>query len=104
MRWICVLVVAGCGTDTPPKPEIRGPLKAWMEVRLEDALATENFAALATAFDELADTAPAGYPRWESIARDGARSAETENLAAVRAVCSDCHRTYRSMYRLKRTP
>lgn len=36
-------------------------------------------------------TAPAGYPYWEAMARDGAEAARRGDLAGVRASCIACH-------------
>ncbi|HEV7557405.1 MAG TPA: cytochrome c peroxidase [Kofleriaceae bacterium] len=46
IRWICMVLIAGCGTDTPPRDGVQAP-------------ASENFVALDSTADEPGPTAAA---------------------------------------------
>ena len=59
----------------------------------------EHAPQLVSMLEALAEVAPAGYPNWSSIARDGADAARVEDLDAVKSACRSCHAQYEDRYR-----
>jgi hypothetical protein len=86
---------AQCGTK--PLPDC--PLQAWMKANTNPAVASSDFAGLATALDKVATFAPAGYTNWASISKDGAKAARAQDMSAVKASCRGCHDQYKSKYK-----
>ena len=70
-----------------------------MKTHTAPAIVAADFEALQAALDEAATFAPAGYPNWASIARDGADAARMQDLEAVKAACRSCHAQYKERYR-----
>ena len=88
-------VAAACGTK--PLPDC--PLQAWMKANTNPAIASQDFAGLATALDKVATFAPAGYTNWASIAKDGAKAARASDMTATKASCRTCHDQYKDKYK-----
>jgi hypothetical protein len=74
-------------------------LRDWMKANAGPAMMAQDFDGLAEALDWVATVAPAGYPNWASIARDGASAAQVLDLEAVRAACRSCHTQYKEQYK-----
>ncbi len=98
-----------CGTSgaidpSPPGPDAppAGTLRAWMRARLAPPLARGEAGGLGTDLRALAELAPPGYDEWPEMAERAAAAAARGDLAAVRAECAGCHRTYRRRYRAER--
>ena len=70
-----------------------------MKANTGPALNARDFTGLAAALQKVASFAPAGYPNWAFIARDGADAARVEELDAVKAACRGCHSQYRDRYK-----
>lgn len=62
-------------------------------------MASQDFAALATALDKIAAFAPPGYANWGSIALDGAKAARDNKLDGVKGACRGCHDQYKARYK-----
>jgi hypothetical protein len=84
-----------CG-DKPLPP---CPLYAWMKANPAPASIAGDLDGLATAFDKIVTFAPAGYPNWTSIARDGADAARAQSLDGAKAACRGCHSQYKAKYK-----
>ena len=84
-----------CGKK--PLPDC--PLQGWMKANTSAAMATQDFAKLATALDATAGLGPPGYGNWASISRDGAKAARDQNIDGVKASCRGCHNQYQTRYR-----
>jgi len=84
-----------CGVK--PLPDC--PLQAWMKSNAAGASASEDTAALASAFDRMAKMGPPGYGAWATISADGAAAARGGDIKAARAACSGCHNQYRAKYK-----
>jgi hypothetical protein len=54
---------------------------------------------LAAALEKLASKAPAEYPQWADMARQGAQAAGRKDLAGVKQACVQCHDAYRAQFR-----
>ena len=87
--------VIACG-DKPLPP---CPLYAWMKANMSGPMNGQDFGELATAFDKAVLMAPAGYPNWASIARDGGSGARGQSLEAVKSACRGCHNQYKDKYK-----
>lgn len=85
----------GCGTK--PLPDC--PLQGWMRAHAEAPLASGDLPALAESLDAISKMAPPGYTNWASIARDGAATARTNQVDAVKAACRSCHQQYKTKYK-----
>ncbi len=70
-----------------------------MKANTSPAVASQDFAALATALDKIATFAPPGYGNWASISRDGAKAARDNNLDAAKRSCTGCHDQYKARYK-----
>jgi hypothetical protein len=90
-------VATGPTCGVKPLPDC--PLQAWMKTNTAPAMAAGDLPALATAFDQIAKFAPAGYANWASIAKDGARAGREAQLDAVKAACRGCHDQYKTKYK-----
>jgi hypothetical protein len=78
------------------------PLQAWMKATLQPYLLAGQGAdteRLQAALEKLASVAPAGFPEWANMARDGAAQAAAGQLSGVRHSCTRCHDAYRARYR-----
>jgi hypothetical protein len=75
------------------------PLYAWMKANTSAAMSAQDFDALAVALDKVVGFAPAGYPNWASIAKDGANAARAQSLDGVKASCRSCHNQYKDKYK-----
>lgn len=86
-----------CG-DAPLPP---CPLFAWMKANASPAAghADADPATLANVLDEIAAFAPAGYPNWISISKDGAAAARAGQGDAAKASCRGCHTQYKAKYK-----
>ncbi|MFO0677322.1 MAG: cytochrome c [Polyangiaceae bacterium] len=84
-----------CGKK--PLPDC--PLQAWMKGNVAGALASEDFATLATGFDRIGAMAPPGYATWASLSSQGSAAAKANDMAGVRAACSGCHNQFRNKYK-----
>jgi hypothetical protein len=87
--------VGSCGKKGLPDC----PLQEWMKANLQADLSSGDTTRLATALDELATKAPAGYGSWKREAESAARAARAGNLAAVKVACKQCHDELRSKFR-----
>jgi hypothetical protein len=70
-----------------------------MKANTSPAMSSQNFDAMAIALDKVVTFAPAGYPNWAPIARDGAAAARSLNYDGVRAACRGCHNQYKDKYK-----
>jgi len=70
-----------------------------MKTNTNPAIASQDFPGLATALDKVATFAPAGYPNWASIAKDGAKAARASDMTATKASCRTCHDQYKDKYK-----
>lgn len=84
-----------CGTK--PLPDC--PTQAWMKANMNPAVSASDFPALATALDKVVTMAPAGYPNWASIAKDGAKAARAQDMSATKASCRTCHEQYKEKFK-----
>jgi len=84
-----------CGTK--PLPDC--PTQAWMKANMNPSVAASDFTALATALDKVVSMAPAGYPNWASIAKDGAKAARAQDMTATKASCRTCHEQYKEKFK-----
>jgi len=84
-----------CGTA--PLPDC--PLQAWMKSMATPAITVGDLGKLERVFTRIAELAPAGYPDWPRIAKEGQRAAKEGSLEACRVACRDCHDTLRARYR-----
>jgi cytochrome c553 len=84
-----------CGKK--PLPDC--PLQAWMKDNASPPVLANDGPKLGAALDDIVGFAPAGYPRWASIAKDGASAARSGDVAAAKAACRSCHEQYRDKYR-----
>jgi hypothetical protein len=76
------------------------PLKTWMKRNSAPALLSEDFAALADAFERIGSMNPPGYAtRWRQIAEEGGAAARAGRLDSVKAACRSCHDELRPRYR-----
>lgn len=87
--------VLACGTK--PLPDC--PTQASMKANMNPSVAASDFPALATALDKVASMAPAGYPNWASIAKDGAKAARAQDMTATKASCRTCHEQYKEKFK-----
>jgi hypothetical protein len=70
-----------------------------MKANASAAMSTQDYDALAVALDKVATFAPAGYPHWASISRDGADAARAQSLDGVKGACRGCHNQYKDKYK-----
>jgi len=84
-----------CGTK--PLPDC--PTQGWMKANMNPSVAASDFPALATALDKVVTMAPAGYPNWASIAKDGAKAARAQDMTATKASCRTCHEQYKEKFK-----
>lgn len=87
--------VGSCGKKGLPDC----PLQGWMKANLQADLTSGDTTRLATALDDLAAKAPAGYAGWSSGAESAARAARAGDIAAVKVACKQCHDTLRAKFR-----
>lgn len=86
---------AACGEKGQPDC----PLQGWMKKVANPPMLEKDAPAVADAFDKMVPLAPAGYPHWVSIAKDGAKAARAGDIDAARAACRGCHDQYKKKYR-----
>jgi hypothetical protein len=86
---------ASCGNTGLPDC----PLQRWMKGTLQTYQRAGDHERMARAFGELAQHAPPGYDGWQSAAERGAKLAASQDDAAVKQVCKDCHQSQRARYR-----
>jgi hypothetical protein len=101
---LAVLADAGrrCGSRFLPDC----PLQGWMKEHANSMFMFGDISAIGEVFDAIAAFAPPDtlsdggpyYQYWESIAKDGARTARSGNLNATKAACRECHTLYRAHY------
>ena len=111
-----LLIGAGCNeskasvsTASPPLTAPAGscgkkglpdcPLQGWMKANLQADLTSGDTARLATALDELAARAPAGFGGWTHYAESAASAARAGDIATVKVACKQCHDELRSRFR-----
>jgi hypothetical protein len=70
-----------------------------MDATMNAAMSTKSAGDLETAFGQLADMAPPGFPQWADLARVGEEAAGRKDFAAAKRICSACHEQYRPRYR-----
>jgi hypothetical protein len=70
-----------------------------MKANMTPAVTANDFEALGVALAKVSKLAPAGYPNWASIAKDGADAARVQDLGAVKAACRSCHNQYKDKYK-----
>ena len=75
------------------------PLQKWMKENMKPALADEDKARLAKAYETLAAHPPAGFTGWDTIARKGADAAQQGDFSTAKAQCKACHDDLRSRFK-----
>jgi len=70
-----------------------------MKANTSVASVNDDMPALAAALDKVVKMAPAGYPNWASISKDGAAAARAGDMDATKAACTACHNQYRAKYK-----
>lgn len=75
------------------------PLQAWMRENVNPPMNKHDMPSLAIALDKIAGFAPAGYPNWASISKDGANAARSGDENAAKASCRGCHDQYKQKYK-----
>lgn len=74
------------------------PMLRFMKDEIAPAFAAKKSAPVIAALETLAATAPASYPSWASISKDGAAAAKAGEWSAVKASCRGCHAQYKDKY------
>jgi hypothetical protein len=75
-------------------------LGKWMKPNVGAPLAGQDFDTLQKSLQLVADKPPPGeYPKWSSIAKDGADASAKKDLAAVKKTCKTCHDLYKEKYK-----
>jgi hypothetical protein len=73
-----------------------------MKSTLQAYLRTNDYQRLEASLNELAAHPPAGYERWQEMAKLGARAAARRDDGQVRQSCQDCHDGFRARFRSER--
>jgi hypothetical protein len=94
-----VLDASAAAGECGEKPHPDCPLQAWMKANATPPVSANDLPALAQAFDRMAAFAPAPYPNWASIAKDGASAARAGDMPAAKAACRGCQDQYKKKYK-----
>ncbi|MFO0676465.1 MAG: hypothetical protein U0169_08025 [Polyangiaceae bacterium] len=76
-------------------------LKAWMKTNLGGPMAAADLAAVGKGLTAAGKLGPSDYPKWKSIADEGAAAAAKGNTDGVKASCKSCHDLYKADYKKK---
>ena len=74
-------------------------LGKWMKPNMGAPLAGQDFDTLKASLTLVASKPPPGnYPKWASMASDGATAASNKDIKGVKAACKACHDAYKKSY------
>jgi len=76
-------------------------LKVWMKANVGGPLAGNDLPAVAKGLSAAGKLGPAEFPKWKSIADEGAAAAAKGDLAGAKASCKSCHDAYKKDYKEK---
>jgi hypothetical protein len=92
---VALSLAAGFAAAEEPKTV----LGKWMKPNMGTPLAGQDFDTLKASLTLVASKPPPGnYPKWASMATDGATAASNKDLKGVKASCKSCHDAYKKSY------